>query len=223
MDARGAAQPVMPAAGLDRALRPDFRGLLRSIVISIVIPAVLVQILIRVGVSLIEALAIAAIFPLGAAVYGWTRRQVDVIAIIGLLLIVVGVATSYVSADPRYALVAGSLGSAIFGGVCLVSLLAPRPAMFAIAKGAAGSDAHATFDKLWEERPQYRAGMRLITAVWGLGLLVEAAARVAIVYVLDPRLTAIVSPALDAAVIVALIVWTVGFVRRARKRAGLAA
>ena len=146
------------------------------------------------------------------------------LALIGVtLLIVVGVVTSYVSADPHYALVAGSLGSAIFGAVCLISLLAPRPAMFVIAKGAAGLDAHATFDELWQQRPQYRAGMRLITAVWGLGLLVEAALRVAIVYVLDPRLTAIVSPVLDAAAIVGLIIWTVGYVRRARKRAGLAA
>ncbi|MGD0969160.1 MAG: VC0807 family protein [Candidatus Aquilonibacter sp.] len=205
---------------VDRALRPDFRGLLRGIVISIVIPAVLVQILIRVGVSLIDALAIAAIFPLGAAIYGWTRRQVDVIAVIGLLFIAVGVATSYVSTDARYALVAGSLGSAIFGAVCLLSLLARRPAMFAIAKGAAGSDAYATFDKLWEERPAYRTGMRLITAVWGLGLLGEAALRVAIVYVLDPRLTAIVSPVLDAAAIIALMLWTVVYVRNARRRAG---
>jgi hypothetical protein len=112
------------------------------------------------------------------------------------------------------------LGSAIFGAACLLSLLARRPAMFAIAKGAAGSDAYATFDKLWEERPAYRTGMRLITAVWGLGLLGEVALRVAIVYVLDPRLTAIVSPVLDAAAIIALMLWTVVYVRNARRRAG---
>ncbi|MGC2129436.1 MAG: hypothetical protein WA629_04985 [Candidatus Aquilonibacter sp.] len=172
---------------VDRALRPDFHGLPRSIVISIVLPAILVQILIRVRVPLIAALAIAAIFPLGAAILAWRRGIVDVIAIIGLLFIIVGVATSFVSADPRYALVAGSLGSAIFGAVCLVSLLAPRPAMFAIAKGAAGPDAYATFEELWRQ------------------------------------LTAIVSPALDAAAIVGLIAWTILYVRNARKRAGLAA
>jgi hypothetical protein len=208
---------------LDRALRPDFRGLLRSIVISIVLPAIVVQILIRVRVPLIDALAIAAIFPLGAAIRAWTRGIVDVIAIIGLLFIVVGVATSFVSADPRYALVAGSLGSAIFGGACLLSLLAPRPAIFVIAKGAGGAEAGATFDRLWEERPAYRASMRLITAVWGVALLAEAVLRVALAYVLDPKLTAILSPALDAAALIALILWTIVYVRNARKRAGLSA
>jgi hypothetical protein len=208
---------------VDRALRPDFRGLLRSIVISIVVPAIVVQILIRVRVPLIDALAIAAIFPLGAAIRAWTRGIVDVIAIIGLLLIVVGVATSFVSADPRYAVIAGSLGSGIFGVACLLSLLAPRPAIFMVAKGAAGTQEGATFDRLWEERPNYRAAMRLITAVWGLALLAAAALRVALAYVLDPKITAIVSPVLDAAALIALILWTIVYVRNARKRAGLAA
>ncbi len=207
---------------VERALRPDFRGLIRSIVISIVLPAILVQILIRAHVPLIGALAIAAIFPLGAAIRAWTQGIVDVIAIVGLLFIVAGVATSLVSADPRYALIAGSLGSGIFGVACLLSLLAPRPAMFVIAKSAAGAEAGSTFDRLWDERPGYRNAMRLITTVWGLALLAAAALRVALAYAFDPRLTAIVSPALDAVALVVLILWTIAYVRNARKRAGLA-
>ncbi len=104
----------------ETSIKPNFRGLYRSLITDIGIPLVLVQILIRHNVSLLHALVISAVFPLASAVYGAVRnRRVDFIAAIALFFIIVGVLSSLASGDVRFALVKESFGNRVFGLIFL--------------------------------------------------------------------------------------------------------
>src|ERR1022692_26933 len=198
--------------------KPDFRGLLVSLAINAGIPAVVVQVLIRRDVSLIVALAISAIFPVAYGAIGMVRsRRADFIALFSLFFIVIGIATSLASADVRLAIVKDSLGPALFGIICLSSLLAPRPLMFMLGRQfSTGNNParQADWDSHWAF-PYFRLVNRLITIVWGLASIADATLRVVLAYMLDPKLMALLSPLLSIITTLGLIVWTIAYTRHA--------
>ncbi len=57
-----------------------------------------------------------------------------------------------------------------------------------------------------------------MTAVWGVGLLTEAAARIVAAFTLPPATSTLVSPTIAIAAFGALIAWTVAYTRALRRR-----
>jgi len=204
------------------SITTNFRGLYRSLITDIGIPIVVVQVLIRHDVSLLNALAISAIFPLASAVYGAVRnRRLDLIAAIALFFILVGVISALVSHDVRLALIKESFGTGFFGLICLSSLLWRRPLMFVLGKEfATGNDPtkQQEWDSLWDTGPYFRYVNRVITTAWGAGFLGEAALRVIIAYTLEPKLVAWLSPLLAIVTTLTLIGFTIAYSRYARRK-----
>lgn len=207
----------------ETSIKPNFRGLYRSLITDIGIPLVLVQILIRHNVSLLHALVISAVFPLASAVYGAVRnRRVDFIAAIALFFIIVGVLSSLASGDVRFALVKESFGTGLFGLICLGSLFSRRPLMFVLGREfATGKDPvkQAEWDTRWDASAYFRSVNRIITSVWGIGYLMEAVLRVVFAYTLESKLVALISPLLAIVTTLLLIAFTIAYSRYARRHA----
>ena len=75
-----------------------------------------------------------------------------------------------------FAIAKESIFTGVFGLAFLVSLALPRPLIFHLGRqfNAAGDPAaEAAWDASWSI-PGYRRVFRLLTAVWGLGLLARA-------------------------------------------------
>jgi hypothetical protein len=73
------------------------------------------------------------------------------------------------------------------------------------------------FDSLWQYR-QFRHTMRVITVVWGIGLLVEAVVRTFLVIVLSTGLFLIVSPFVLYGIIGVLVIWMFLYSRQGCKK-----
>jgi hypothetical protein len=208
------------------AMTPRFGSLYRSLFVNVALPLIVVQLLLHYGTSAVTALAVAAVFPFAEGVRGLVRsRRFDPLAVLSLIAIVAGLATSAVSGNPAFALAKDSLFTGVFGVVFLGSLAAPRPIIFQLGRQyTAGNDpaAIAAWDARWE-RPLFRRTIRLMTGVWGGALLLEAFLRVIAAFTLTVATASLVSHLLQIIVIVGLILWTNGYIRIVRRRVATAA
>ena len=210
--------PSRPGQGM------SLRAQLPSLLVNAVAPFVAYQVLTNLGVSSVTALASSAIFPVLGI--GWSfaqTRRADIIGVVSLTFILVGGAMSLVSGDPRFVLVKDSLMTGVFGVLCLGSLvLVPRPLLFYFGRqfSSAGDPARAAaFESMWQY-PRFRAVIRLMTIVWGVGYVIEALVRVGLSFLLAIPVFLIVSPLLAFAVTIGLISWTVTYARtKTRRRA----
>lgn len=198
-------------------------GLIPSIVINGVLPIILTNVLLNRGVQPVSALVAGAIFPLVDAVVSVIRtRRIEFLSIISLAFIVVGAATSLLSGDARFTLAKNSFFTGVFGAIYLGSLVIGKPLMFIIGRQfvAGGDPARgAQWESLWQHA-RFRRVLRLMTAVWGCGLVAESAVRIVLVYALSLPITAmqIIAEVLVYGVIAALILWTVAYGKAAGKR-----
>jgi hypothetical protein len=127
------------------------------------------------------ALAIVLVFPVVEIIVERLRRgRFDPIGIIALIGITLGLIGAIVfNGDATLLKVRESLLTGVFGIVCLVSLAAPRPAMFYMGRlFATGGDAEqiAEFNAIWA-LPTVPRRFRIVTLVWGVGLVGEAVFR----------------------------------------------
>jgi hypothetical protein len=207
-----------PGAG---AAAPRFAGLYRSLTINVVLPLVVAQWLLHQGRSPVVALGIAALFPLGDGVVSALRRRLDLLSVASLAALVVGIALSFATNNAAFAIAEKSAFTGLFGVAFLVSLLLPRPLIFHLGRqfNTEGDPAaQAAWDANWSI-PGFRRVVRVMTAVWGLGLLAEAALRVVVAITMTPAVAIVVSPVLAIGAIALLILWTRQYAARARRRA----
>ncbi|MDB5041682.1 MAG: hypothetical protein JWN27_2408 [Candidatus Eremiobacteraeota bacterium] len=203
------------------AAAPRFAGLYRSLTINVVLPLIVAQWLLHQGRSPVVALGIAALFPLGDGVVSALRRRLDLLSVASLAALVVGIALSFATDNAAFAIAEKSAFTGLFGVAFLVSLLLPRPLIFHLGRqfNTAGDPAaQAAWDANWSI-PGFRRVVRVMTAVWGLGLLAEAALRIVVALTMTPAVAIVVSPVLAIAAIALLILWTRRYAARARRRA----
>ncbi len=210
-----------PAAGFGAQLR----SITKIAVLDVAGPLAAYAALRSAGLSAVSALILSGVFPaIGVALGAVQRRRLDVIGALVLAGIVVGTLVGLASHNARLVLMEGSVPTATFGLACLVSLLAARPLMFGFAQEFVGPDSvkGREMASLWRY-PEFRHVFRVITAVWGIGFLVEAAGRAVIVENTSTG-TALVSskvtPLLAAAV---LIAWTGAYGAHKRRKSEPAA
>lgn len=199
----------------------NVRGLVPSLVVNAGAPFVAYQVLTGNGMGTAQALMVSAVFPVIGIAWGFARtRSPDMIGLVSLVFIVVGGLASLISGDPGFILIKESLLTGVFGLVCLVSLLWPRPLLFYFGRQftSGGDPARAAaFEALWPY-PRFRAVNRTMTVVWGVGYLVEAALRVALSFVVPIPVFLIVSPVLAFGVTIALLSWTLAYARRSARQ-----
>ncbi|GHG53241.1 VC0807 family protein [Streptomyces griseocarneus] len=194
-----------------------------SIVFNVVLPIVTYNQLTDRGWSEFAALAVSGLWPLAdTVVYLIWHRRIDEFAVITMIFMVLTlVVTGIGPHSTRLLLVKDSAVTGLFGVVCLVSLATPRPLMFYLGRkfGTDGTkEGVARWNGMWEQLPGFRRTLKTITMVWGVGYVVEAAARIALSYALSTSAMVGVNSALSYGMPVVLITWTITYSKRARAR-----
>ena len=177
-------------------------------------PLVVFSLLRSAGWSTVSSLILSGIFPaLGVAAGIARNKRVDAVGGLVLAGIAVRVLLGLATGSARVVLLEDAVPTTVFGALCLGSLWSSRPLMFRFAYQFIGEDTPKgrDFASRWQY-PGFRSAFRLMTVVWGLGYLAEAAAHVVIIETTAAAGTALVaSKALPYAVTAALVAWTVAY------------
>jgi hypothetical protein len=217
MDASGDARRT---AGDTTARGGRLRSIAMILIFDIGGPLVAYNVLRSAGLTAVTALLLSGVFPaLGVTIGAVRNRRLDIVGALVLAGIVVGTIVGLVSHSPRLLLVEGSVPTGIFGVACLGSLWAGRPLMFSFAVEFSGPDTAKgrEMTRLWQHEG-FRRVFRIITAVWGVGFLLEAALRVIIIYNTSTG-TALASSKVTPFVFAAIFsAWTVAYGTHQKKK-----
>jgi uncharacterized membrane protein len=189
-----------------------------TVVFDIVGPLVVYYGLKGAGLSNVTALVISGVLPAFRVVGGLvSHHRIDAIGVLVLAGIVVGSAVGVVSHSARLVLLEGVVPTAVFAVVCLGSLATSRPMMYRIALGFLGPESTRgqEFVDLWRHE-RFRHVFRVITVVWGLAYLLEAAAKAVIVSSMSISSAKAVTQVLPYGVGGAVALWNVWYAKRRR-------
>jgi hypothetical protein len=211
-----------PAAGR----RARLLSVAKIVVFDIGGPLAVYSLLRSAGFSEVAALILSGIFPAaGVAISIIHNRRLDVIGILVLGGILVGSVIGLVTHSARLFLIEGSVPTGLFGLACLGSLRARRPLLYVFALEFMGADTAKgrEFASLWQYQ-EFRHTFRVMTTVWGVGYLIEAAVRVLIVEHTSTG-TAFASSKITPYIFAAILsAWTAAYgIRQRRKGERLAA
>ena len=183
-------------------------------------PLVTYNLLRAAGFSTVGALVLSGALPAVKVIAGILRhRRVDAVGALVLAGLAVGAILGLVSHNPKLVLDEGSVGTGVFGLLCLGSLTRPEPLMYRLALEFIGPDSAQgrEFTDLWQYR-EFRRVFQVITAVWGTAYLAEAAARVVIVANTSTGTALAVSKVMPWVVTAVMIAWTIGYGRLQKRR-----
>lgn len=148
--------------------------------------------------------------------YVWLRtRRFDGFAAFMLAEFGVGLAFALLSGDARFLVAKESFSTAVAGLIFLGTCVVGRPMIW---HGAARfrPGGRGELERLWRHSPGFRRTFRMLTVGWGVGMLVEAAARVVIAYTLPVDTAAGLSQLLRFGAMGLLVLWTMKTVKRRR-------
>ncbi len=217
---RAAAAKPTARAGLELTAR--IRSVARIVIIDVAAPLIAYSVLRSTGMSTVMALVLSGAFPaVGVAVAVIRHRRLEVVGALVLAGILAGTLLGLISHSARLVLMEGSVPTAIFGVGCLGSLWMGRPLMYGFAVEFIGPDTAKGREmiSLWRYEG-FRRIFRMITAVWGVGFLLEAGLRVAIVYSTSTGTALSLSKVMPYVWVGIFVAWTVTYGRRQRKKGG---
>ncbi|MCA2223518.1 VC0807 family protein [Nonomuraea aurantiaca] len=189
------------------------REVVINLVLNVVAPLVVFYGLRAAGVGQWLALALGV-----RAVWTVTRRRrVDGLAVFTLSILVLSVAVSFITGSPRFLLAKGGWMTAVAGLWMLATL--PRTPFYhqAIRSFTTGATRERA-EIAWRDSPAFRHMMRVASAIWGVGLVLDAGVRVVLAYALPVDRVPLVSGLQYVAVFVALEVGSQIYLRRAGAR-----
>jgi len=210
----------MPAAGTGPELAARLRSIAKVVIIDVAAPLIAYSLLRSAGMSTVTALVLSGVFPaLGVAAGVVRHRRIDVVGALVLAGILVGTVLGLISHSARLVLLEGSVPTAIFGVVCLGTLWTRRPLMYGFALEFIGPDTAKGREMIsrWQYEG-FRCIFRVITAVWGVGFLLEAAVRVVIVYNTSTGTALSLSKVMPYVWAGIFVAWTVGYGRYQGKK-----
>lgn len=200
---------------------PSIRNMLPSIIGGAVVPLT-VYYLVRHHVHTdADALIIAGIFPAAWIVFQFVReRRIDPVGAVVLFGFAVGVGASTLLGGNAYVLkVRDSAFTALLGIACIVSVFAARrPLIFYIGRmlsAANDRERMAAYDKL-HDLPGGQHTFRVLTLVWGVGLMIEASSRLVLAAFLPTGPFLAVSPCISGVCLGGMFLFTVRYANRAR-------
>jgi hypothetical protein len=161
------------------------------------------------------------IWSLGQLVHS---RKLDVISLLVLAGIAASLVATLLGGNPRLLLVRESFITGIFGLVFLGSLWLPRPLMFYIVRATVAKQgiAETEFTGKWSI-PGFRQTFYLMTVVWGVGLVVQAALQVVLAFTLSIEQDLVVSPIVGYGFYLVLFIWSFWYGKKRREKGERAA
>ena len=203
-----------PGVELGTGGRVWVREAVWGLVLNVGAPLVMFNFLTARGVAILAALVAAAVFPASAVVWSVARtRRINVIGALAFIAIATGVVGGVILHDPHILLAKESMVTGPLGLILLGSLVvSPRPFILGLARQFIPGIGRTAIDQL-EASAELRARTRLLTLIWGLVLLADASARVALTFLLPPSTVLVVGPLMAVATVGPLVLWTVRTLR----------
>ncbi|MBF6331118.1 VC0807 family protein [Nocardia transvalensis] len=186
--AAGAA-PTPDGAVADSAGSParaaQYRALAANLGVNVAAPLLVFYGLRAAGVGQWWALLAGAIPPLLRAVVMMARtRRIDSLGAFTLVLLALGVASSLLTGSARFLLAKDGAMTAVAGLCILATLLMRRPFIASVLMSITAREQHAKLAAYWRDSPTFRHVMRVLTVVWGVGLMADAVVRIVLAYTL---------------------------------------
>lgn len=146
------------------------------------------------------------------------HRAFDGVAAMLTTVLALGLALSLVTGDPRFLLLKESFGTAAAALVLLASCATRSPLVLVAVRAGSSRAKRAEIDRLCAGSPGFRRAFTRMSAVWGAGLLLEAALRVPLVYLLPVDVMTGLSLVLLLAAVSLLSAWTAWYANRVQSR-----
>ena len=177
------------------------RELARTVVIDAIAPYV-VYTLAKPELGEMAALALCAVPPALEALWSvWKRKRLDVISGVVLAGIAVSFGLVALGGSERVLLLRESLITSVVGLAIAVTAPLKRPLLWYVLRDT-----------------PLAARIRVISLVWGIGLVVEMAVRTAMLYTMETSRFLLVSPFVQYGMTGALVVWTIWSAKNAAKK-----
>ncbi len=155
------------------------------------------------------------------SVYELARfRKLDALSLIVLAGIVTSLAAVALGGSPRMLMVRENIFSIPIGLAFLVSLVLRRPLIYYLASATMARNSPeqlAQFEANWE-RPHVLRGLRIMSLVWGVGLVAQGVLLAWMAWTWAISTYLIVSPVIGYGVIGALAFWNWRYARGLRRR-----
>jgi intracellular septation protein A len=171
----------------------------------------------------VKALLASSLPPIAWSVIGFARtRKVDAVS----LLVLSGIALSLVAfvggGSVRFLQLRENLVTALIGLVFLGSALVGKPLIYQLARASMARQSPVKVREFEQLRTNagFRHAMFLMTLVWGVGLLAQAALACALVFAMSIRSYLVVGPIVSYACLGALALWTFWYSKRRRRMRG---
>ncbi|NBH08716.1 VC0807 family protein [Amycolatopsis sp. SID8362] len=154
---------------------------LQTLAIEIAVPIGVYYGLHALGVSVFLSLALSGVVPLARTLHQFAKnRTLNGLALVVLVTNVVGMLLTFVSGDARMMIAKDSIGSGITGLVILASAFTAAPIMTKtiqpfLTRGKAENE--AAWARLSGTR-RFDSILRRTSVIWGIGFVLESAARV---------------------------------------------
>jgi hypothetical protein len=186
------------------------------LVLYVAAPLVIFYALQAAGVSQVFALLAGAVVPVGAIVHKVaTGGRIDGLDLFALGTLALSGVLAPLTGDPRLLLVKDSVTEAVSGGWALLTIASASPLALQVSRQLGVADREET----WHRSHAYRVGVRVITALWGSCLLLDAALSMVLARVLPLGLLPLTR--LSALICVAAsLVAGILYARRFRRRHG---
>ncbi len=208
--------------GTGSAVRPQpsvRREIVRTLLINAVVPY-LVYVVVEPRVGGFDALLLSGVAPAVESIHSVVRRRrFDLMAALVLGGIALSLGLMALGGSERVLLVRESLVTGLIGLLFTVSVFTPKPVVYVIGRQAIAlrdPARHARWEQRFAAQPEFRAAMRVLTAVWGVGLLVEVSVRTVMALYMRVADFLLVSPFVQYGLTGTLVLITIGYARRMR-------
>ncbi|KAJ3101783.1 hypothetical protein HDU97_001067 [Phlyctochytrium planicorne] len=195
------------------------RAVLLMVLINIILPIVIYSVLnTRLGQTL--ALALSGIPPALDAIWNLIKsRRLEPIATLVIVSIIISIIVAVLTQDNRALLAKESLTTVCLGVGFLVSVGMKYNFIWLYNRQYAGPDeaVQAALEAQYQN-PGVKKFTNKLCILWGVGLLIEAALRIVLIYTVDINIMVYVSPIILAVFMIGLVLITIAMVRRATAR-----
>jgi hypothetical protein len=201
---------------------PLCRHILQHVVPSLLVNGVapfILYTLLHTHVSPLHALMVTALVPLAAGVVGLVRqRRINAFGALVFLSLVLSSLLVLLGGSPRLILVRESGLSGVFGVAMLLSLFWPQPLVYYLAGHFVVPHAPAgrhAFQRT-ASAPRFRSFLRLLTVIWGLVTVLDAALNTYLAFHLPVATFLAVTPLARYGMMGGTFAWTLAHAHRGR-------
>jgi hypothetical protein len=161
-------------------------------------------------IALLASTVVSGVRTLWVAV---RERRFNPFSSLMLIVFGVGLVLAFATGDPKLIILKDSAITGVVGLCFLASLFKGRPLTLEAQRAWSPSEAQE-IDKAWRESPRARHGYRVTSAVWGAGMLSEAALRAVLIFLLPIDVMVALSTAMWVTTVVLLVLWTRWYANR---------